>query len=294
MRVHLVDASPYIFRAYFSLPSSIVDRDGRPANAVYGFASFLLRLREEESLSHLALFFDRSLTSSFRNELLPSYKAQRELPPPELEAQQDGCERLGWALGIPVFSSARYEADDLLAALCRELAAAGHEICVVSSDKDLMQLVTEQVSLLDFARGERYDPAAVRSKMGVEPSQVADFLGLAGDSVDNIPGVPGVGPKTASALLQVFGSLENLYSRLSEVPALGIRGAASVAAKLAAHRDSAFLSKQLALLPPEAADEARAELASLALRAPEEALGPLLDELGFGNIRAKLEAWGPI
>ncbi len=291
MKVHLVDASPYIFRAYFSLPPSIKDRQGRPANAVHGFASFLLRLRDEEAPTHLALFFDRSLNSSFRNELLPSYKQQRELPPPELEAQLDACERLGRALGIPVFSSDRYEAEDLLAAVCRMVVELGHEVVLLTSDKDLMQLVSEKVTLFDFARGERYDPAGVRAKFGVEPGQIADFLGLAGDSVDNIPGVAGVGPKTAAALLQQYGSLEGIYENLDEVPKLKIRGAATLANRLALYRESAFLSKRLALLPLEAAEEARTELETLALRAPGQALDELLEELGFGTLRAKLFAW---
>lgn len=294
MRVHLIDASPYIFRAYFSLPPSLKDRQGRPVNAVHGFASFLLRLRELESPSHLALFFDRSLNSSFRNELLPSYKAQRELPPPELEAQLDTCERLGQALGIAVFASERFEADDLLAAVCRARVAEGHEVCLVSSDKDLMQLVSERVTLYDFARDERYDPAGVRAKFGVDPAQIADYLGLAGDSVDNIPGVPGIGPKTAAALLQELGSLDGIYARLAEVPNLKMRGAAAVAAKLAQHRESAFLSRELALLPLAAAEEAQVELAGLALREPLAELATLLDELGFTQLRAKLEAWGPV
>lgn len=293
MRVHLIDASPYIFRAFFSVPATLTDGLGKPVNAIHGFASFLLRLRDEEKPTHLALFFDRNLSSSFRNELLPSYKQQRELPPAELEAQIDGCLRLGQALGIPTFISDRYEAEDLLAAICHSVIAAGHEVCLVTSDKDLMQLVTPRVTLYDLARGERYDPAGVRAKFGVDPSQIADFLGLAGDSVDNIPGVPGVGPKTAAALLQAFGSLEGIYQRLAEVPYLPLRGAAGVAAKLAAHRDSAFLSKQLALLPPEAADEASAELGQLALRAPEPGLPALLEEFAFTSQRARLESWGP-
>jgi 5'-3' exonuclease len=294
MRVHLVDASPYIFRAYFSVPTTLRDHLGGPANAVHGFASFLLRLRDEERPTHLALFFDRNLSSSFRNELLPSYKQQRELPPPELEAQIDGCLRLGQALGIPVFISDRYEAEDLLAAICRALVAEGHEAVVVTSDKDLMQLVSERVSLYDLARGERYGPAEVRAKFGVDPSQITDFLGLAGDTVDNIPGVPGIGPKTAAALLQAFGTLEGIYQRIGEVPYLPLRGAAGVAAKLAEHRQSAFLSKRLAQLPAEAADEARAEFASLVLRNPEPGLAGLLDEFVFTGQRARLEGWSPL
>lgn len=293
MKAYLIDASPYIFRAFFAVPSSLKDSLGRPANAIHGFASFLLRLRDEEKPTHMALFFDRNLNSSFRNELLPSYKQQRELPPPDLEAQIDGCLRLGQALGIPTFISDRYEAEDLLAAICRGLVAEGHEICLVTADKDLMQLVSPQVTLYDLARGERYDPAGVKAKFGVDPGQIADYLGLSGDSVDNIPGVPGVGPKTAAALLQVYGSLEGIYQKLHEVPYLPLRGAAGVAAKLAAHRDSAFLSKQLALLPLEAAAEAGASLEVLAVRTPEPGLAALIEELGFTSQRARLEGWGP-
>jgi DNA polymerase-1 len=292
MRIYLVDASPYIFRAFFAVPSSIKDRQGRPANAIHGFASFLLRLREEEKPTHLALFFDRNLNSSFRNEMLPGYKQQRELPPPDLEAQIDGCVSLGRALGIPVFISDRYEAEDLLAVLCRKAVAAGHGATVVTSDKDLMQLVSDKVTLYDFARGDRYDPVAVKAKFGVTPAQIPDYLGLCGDTVDNIPGVAGIGPKTAATLLQAFGTVEGVYQKLHEVPYLPLRGAAGVAAKLEASRDSAFLSKRLALLPEEAAVEAEAELESLALRAPGEELESLLDEIGFTSQRARLAAWG--
>lgn len=292
MRIYLVDASPYIFRAFFAVPSSIKDREGRTANAIHGFASFLLRLRDEEKPTHLGLFFDRNLNSSFRNEMLPGYKQQRELPPPELEAQIDGCVRLGQALGIATFISDRYEAEDLLAVLCRKAVAAGHGATVVTSDKDLMQLVSEKVTLYDFARGDRYDPAGVRAKFGVAPEQIPDYLGLCGDTVDNIPGVPGIGPKTAATLLQALGSVEGVYQRLNEVPYLPLRGAAGVAAKLEANRDSAFLSKRLALLPEEAADEAKAELESLALRAPGSELEGLLDEMAFTGQRARLAAWG--
>ncbi|MEM7586477.1 MAG: 5'-3' exonuclease H3TH domain-containing protein [Acidobacteriota bacterium] len=195
--IHLVDASPYIFRAYFSIPSKMVGRSGLPVNAVYGFTQFLLRLVEQENVTHLGLTFDKSLTTSFRNDIYPPYKAQRELPPPELEAQQDWCQEVGEALGAAIYVDTRYEADDLVGTLCRQLEPEGHEIVVVTSDKDLAQLVNERVSLLDFAKDERYDPAAVVEKFGVRPDQIIDYLGLAGDAVDNIPGVKGVGKKTA-------------------------------------------------------------------------------------------------
>jgi 5'-3' exonuclease len=289
--VHLVDASPYIFRAYFSLPESLTDRDGRPVNAVYGFAQFLVRLVAEEAVTHLGLAFDRSLTTSFRNELFPEYKAQRELPPAELEAQLDGCERLGRALGAATFIDDRYEADDLVAALVHQLEPAGHELVVVTSDKDLAQLVTERVTLLDFARGERYDPGRVAEKFGVRPEQVADYLGLAGDSVDNIPGVKGVGKKTAAALLGALGSLDAVYDRLDEVPGLPIRGAKSLRRKLEEQREIALLSRRLATVAREA--PADADLDGLRLDGPDpDLLEPLLDELAFGGLRERLAGFG--
>lgn len=290
--VHLVDASPYIFRAYFSLPTSMTNPAGAPVNAVYGFLSFLLKLIEQEEVSHLGLAFDESLNTSFRNEIYPEYKAQRELPPAELEAQLGWCQALGEALGAATYAAERYEADDLVGTLCRQLTKAGHTVVVVSSDKDLTQLVGEQVTFLDFAKGERYGPSEVPEKMGVRAEQVADFLGLAGDSVDNIPGVRGVGPKTAAALLAAFPSLEQIYQRLDEVATLPIRGAKSLPTKLAQHEAIARLSKRLATLAFDA--PATADLAALSLRGADPAkVDPLFEELGFAGIRQRIVRWLP-
>jgi len=288
--VHLVDASPYIFRAFFSLPDSITDREGAPANAVYGFAGFLIKLVETEAPSHLALAFDRSLTTSFRNEIYPEYKAGRELPPPELEAQIDSCYALAEAFGAAAFIDERYEADDLIATLCDRLTAVGHGSVIVTADKDLAQLVTDRVELFDFARDERYGPAEVVEKFGVRPNQIADFLGLAGDAVDNIPGVSGVGKKSAVALLEAFPSLEAIYDRLDEVPALPVRGAEALRRKLEAGREAAFLSKRLATVARDA--PAEADLDALAYRgADPERLDPLFERLGFGTIRDRIPQW---
>ncbi len=289
-RVHLVDASPYIFRAYFSLPSSMVDREGAPVNAVYGFATFLLKLVADEGATHLGVAFDQSLTTSFRNEIYPAYKAQRDLPPPELEAQLDACREVAAALGATTWVDERYEADDLIGTACRRLERDGHEVVVVTSDKDLAQLVGERVTLLDYGRGERYTPEAVRAKFGVEPGQIVDLLALAGDSVDNIPGVKGVGPKTATALLTEFGDLESLYDRLHEVPAMALRGARGVAERLARDRGSAFLSRRLAAIAfdaPAAGGAAELEL----LGADREAVGPLFERLGFRSLAERIPRW---
>lgn len=278
--VHLVDASPYIFRAFFSIPSSFTNPQDKPVNAVYGFCQFLRRLQAIDSVTHLALAFDESLTTSFRNEIYEPYKAQRELPPEDLKNQLQWCRRAGEALGAATFSDLRYEADDLIATLCRPLAAAGHRVVVVTSDKDLTQLVTHQVELWDFAKDTRFGPQDVVEKFGVEPRQVVDLLALMGDSVDNIPGVKGVGKTSAVALLRTFDSLEQLYGRLEEVPEMAIRGAKSLRRKLEEQREMAFLSKRLADLAYDA--PAVAEVDALRMSEPDSAaLEVLQAELGF-------------
>ncbi len=288
--VYLVDASPYIFRAFFSLPSSMVSPSGSPVGAAYGFASFLIRLIGEEQPTHLALAFDRSLNTSFRNEIYPAYKAQRELPPPELVAQFAASEELAQPFGVATFADERYEADDLIATLCRQLTAQGCRVVVVTSDKDLAQLVDERVTLYDFGKGAWFDQSAVVAKFGVRPEQIADYLGLAGDSVDNIPGVRGVGAKTAVALLERFASVEELYDNLGAVADLPIRGARTLGRKLEAGRELAVLSKRLATVATHA--PATAELARLALvGADPEKVDPLFDRLGFGRLRERIPRW---
>ena len=288
--VYLVDASPYIFRAFFSLPSSMVSPAGDPVGAVYGFAGFLARLIAEEQPTHLALTFDRSLNTSFRNEIYPEYKAQRELPPPELEAQLDASREIAAAFGAAVYDDERYEADDLIATLGDQLLDEGCDLVVVTSDKDLAQMVSERVSLYDFAKGVRYSPGTVVEKFGVRPEQIADYLGLAGDSVDNIPGVRGVGAKTAVALLESFPSIEALYDRLDEVAGLSIRGAKTLGAKLETHRELAFLSKQLATVATDA--PVKADLGELELHGADPALvDPLFERLGFGRLRDRIPRW---
>ena len=287
--VLLVDASPYIFRAHFSLPSSIKTPGGSPAAAAYGFTSFLLKLTADEKPTHLGVAFDRSLNTSFRNEIYPAYKEQRDLPPPELEAQLDACEEIAAALGAATFIDDRYEADDLIGTLCARLEEKGHGAVVVTSDKDLAQLVSERVSLFDFSKGIRYTPKDVFEKFGVRPDQMTDFLGLAGDTVDNIPGIKGIGAKSAAELLARFGHLEELYERLDELPRMSsLRGAKSLHAKLAAGREIAFLSRQLATVE-RGVPGVRGTLESLEFRGADPArVEELFKRLGFNKIRERV------
>ncbi len=289
---YLIDASPYIFRAHFSLPGSIKTPDGRPIAASYGFTSFLLKLIADEKPTHLAVAFDRHLNSSFRNETYPAYKEQRDPPPPAIEAQIDDCLAIAAAIGAATFIDDRYEADDLIGALCTRLEKAGHGAVIVTSDKDLAQLVTGRTTLLDFGKGLRLDAAAVLEKFGVRPDQMTDYLGLAGDTVDNIPGIKGIGPKSAAELLQAYGSLEGIYERLDEIPWSKVRGAKSLHAKLVASREIAFLSKQLATVAHEVPG-VKADLKALEYQGADPAkVEKLFGRLGFNKIRERVPAAG--
>jgi 5'-3' exonuclease len=243
--LYLVDASVYVFRAYYSIPDSMTDRDGRPVNALYGFAGFLIDLLRDARPEHMAVAFDESLTSSYRNEIYPPYKANRELPPQELEYQFGMCRQLTRALGLVDLASEMYEADDIIATLALQYRERGLNSVIVTRDKDLAQVLRRGDTFWDFAGRRRIAYEQVADVFGVRAEQLADFLALAGDSVDNIPGVPGVGAKTAAALLQRFDDLDAIYAELDQVLEVPVRGAARVRERLAAHRDDAYLARRL-------------------------------------------------
>ena len=251
--LYLVDASLYVFRAWHSMPAEeFRDADGRPSNAVHGFARFLLELLERERPRHIAVAFDEALDSCFRNALYPAYKANREPAPEELRRQFAHCKALCLALGLVVLAHPEYEADDLIGSAALAARAHGHRAVIVSADKDLSQLLGEHDEQWDFARGVRWGMTGVRARHGVDAHQIADYLALAGDPVDNIPGVPGIGRKTAAVLLAHFGSLDALLDRVDEVPFLRLRGAAQAPARLRQHRDQALLCRLLATIALDA------------------------------------------
>ncbi|MDH3831637.1 MAG: hypothetical protein OEU48_08205, partial [Gammaproteobacteria bacterium] len=244
-RVYLIDASIYIFRAYYSVPDDLQNSNGDAINALHGFAGFLAGFLEQVKPQHVAVAFDESLSSSFRNEIFPAYKANREAPPAELSKQFQFCRTLVQTLGLPDFSSNRFEADDLIGTIAARMRAQGYSIVVMSADKDLAQLLEPGDMLWDYARNRRHQHADVQKWLGVAPHQVADWLALAGDAVDNIPGVPGIGPKTAAALLAEFGSLAEIYRQIETVAGMKLRGAARVQRLLQQHREAALLARQL-------------------------------------------------
>lgn len=290
-RVYLIDASIFIFRAWYSMPDAFADPRGRPTNAVYGFARFLCELMEQTEARHVAVAFDESLAQSFRNEIYPEYKANREPPPEELERQFAWCRDLTGCLGVPLYRHSRFEADDLIASLSRYWRRRGHPVSVVTGDKDLAQLVlAPEDHWWDFGRNTRLNADGIFTKFGVQPRQIPDFLALTGDNVDNIPGVPGIGPKTASALLKHFDDLDGLFGRLDELPFLKIRGAKGFAARLRQHEPTVRMARRLTGLdePIVEVDNADHEPRG---RANADGLDALLDSLGFGvTLRQRLHA----
>lgn len=275
--LYLIDASVYVFRAWFALPDRFHAPDGRPVNAVYGYARFLLGFLARERPGHVVAAFDESLAGSFRNRIYAEYKANRDPAPPELKEQFRLCKRLTESLGVGVVRSARYEADDLIGTLAA--LHPGPKV-ILTRDKDLAQLLEEGDHWWDYAADLRYGVSQVRDRFGVAPAQLADYLGLVGDPVDNIPGVPGVGPKAAAALLAAWSDLDAVYANLHRIPELPVRGAAALAARLAAHRGQALLSRELATIKRDVPFRRAPEIRRRPVRV--RAFRRLCNELGFG------------
>src|SRR5271156_3580187 len=216
-RLLIVDGHAFAYRAFFAI-RSLSAPDGAATNAIYGFIRMLGRMQPKVRPSHLAVVWDGGLAAE-RMTLLPEYKAQRPEMPRDLEKQLDQIVAYLHAAGIVSVLQDSCEADDIIAALTRQAVAHGLEVVIASSDKDFMQLVSPEVHLLNpqDKTDTLWGAEEVRAKTGVEPTQIVDWLSLTGDAVDNIPGVTGVGPKTATELLRQFGSIDSLYSRLEEV-----------------------------------------------------------------------------
>ncbi len=279
--VHLIDASYFVFRAYYSVGLEMTDGDGQPVNAVYGFGRFLGDLLEEAKPAHVAVAFDESLTTSFRSAIYPAYKANREPAPPELKRQFALCRELCRLLGLAEFGSPTHEADDIIGTIAARLRVAGHQAVLVTRDKDLAQLVRDGDHYWDYAGERRFAYGDIEAQFGVRPERMADFLALTGDSVDNIPGVPGVGPKTAAALLRDFASLEEIYEGLERVGTLPIRGAGKLAEKLTQHREAAYFARRLTTIACDMPLDI--DIETLSRRRPDlEGLGAFYDRQKFG------------
>ncbi|MBD1552946.1 DNA polymerase I [Pseudomonas typographi] len=248
----LVDGSSYLYRAFHALPPLATSK-GMPTGAVKGVLNMLKSLRKQYPDSPFAVVFDAK-GGTFRDQLFAEYKANRPSMPEDLRVQVEPLHQSVRALGYPLLCVEGVEADDVIGTLARQSAAAGREVVISTGDKDMAQLVNEHITLVNTMTGSALDVAGVREKFGVGPEHIIDYLALMGDKVDNIPGVPGVGEKTAQGLLVgIGGGLAQLYENLDKVPALPLRGAKGLPAKLEEHRDMAFLSYELATIKTDVA-----------------------------------------
>ncbi|MEI8354908.1 MAG: 5'-3' exonuclease H3TH domain-containing protein, partial [Deltaproteobacteria bacterium] len=237
--LYLIDGSSYIYRAFYAI-RHLTSPKGFPTNALYGFTQMLLKILRERKPDHIAVVFDVGRVT-FRTALYPQYKANRALMPEELVPQIEPIKEMVRAFEIPVLEMEGFEADDIIGTIARDSEKNGMDVVVVTGDKDLMQIVSKSVTLLDTMKDKATGVKEVHEKFGVGPERVTDILGLAGDSSDNIPGVPSVGEKTAIKMILEFGSLDELLARGAEVKG-------KTGEKLREFAGQALLSRRLATI----------------------------------------------
>ena len=281
-KICLIDGSGYIFRAFYGLPP-LNAPDGTPVNAVYGFTNMFLRLTSKMCCDYSLVLFDAK-RQNFRNEIFPDYKATRKEIPEELIPQFPIIREAVGALNLHYLEMEGYEADDLIATYAQKALAQGMEVVVVSADKDLMQLIRKGVEFYDPMKDKFFTPEDVKEKFGVYPDKVVDVQALSGDSTDNVPGVPGIGPKTAAELVNTFGSLEEVLIHAGEIKQNKRRET------LLANLENARISLQLVKLKDDVpVEKAPDEYHS---RCPEQAVvEAFADKYGFGSLKARLSRW---
>lgn len=273
--VYIIDGSAYIYRAYHAI-APLSNSKGQPTHAVYGFTNILLRVMREKKPQFMAIAFDMK-GPTFRHDLFPAYKANRPPMPDDLACQIPYIKKISRAMNILCLEKEGYEADDLIASSASVLAAAGNQVVILSGDKDLLQLVSENIVLWDPMSDRLMDSKAIEAKYKVGPEKLNDLFALIGDSSDNVPGVPGIGPKTADKLINEFGSLENLYQNINRITKKKLKE------NLAAFHDQAVLSQKLIALQdkvavPEQLDD------YLLPGADQKALYNLYAELEFSRL----------
>ncbi|MDI1294453.1 MAG: 5'-3' exonuclease H3TH domain-containing protein, partial [bacterium] len=286
--LYLVDGSGYIFRAYHQLPP-LTNQHGQPVGAVYGYTTMLWKLAEElgkaEGPTHMAVILDKG-SHTFRNDMYDQYKAHRPPAPEDLVPQFPMIRDATRAFSLPCIEEAGFEADDIIATYTKAAVAAGWHVTIVSSDKDLMQLIQPGVDMYDTMKNERRGPEYVMAKFGVRPEQLGDVLALMGDSVDNVPGVPGIGPKTAAKLITEYGDLESV---LTAAPSMK---KSKMQENLIDHADMARLSRRLvALHDATALPEPLEELTLKGI--PKEPLQAFLAHHGFKTLLNRLGTPSP-
>jgi DNA polymerase-1 len=281
-KLYLIDGSSYIFRAFYGIRQFLSNSKGLPTNALYGFTTMLSKVVRDEQPDYLAVVFD-SKAKTFRHEMYPEYKANRDTPPEELAEQFPYFEPLVEAFNIVSLRQDGYEADDIIGTLAKMGEQEGMTVTIVSGDKDMMQLITPHVHMLDTMKDKRFEKPEVMDKFGVPPEQVIEVMGLMGDSSDHIPGVKGVGPKTATELIQKYGSIEKLYKNIEKIDKAKLKD------KLVTDKENALLSRQLVTIDTEMKLDCQVE--DLKMREPDtDKLRALYTEFGFKSLLENLLA----
>ncbi|HEX6510538.1 MAG TPA: 5'-3' exonuclease H3TH domain-containing protein [Chloroflexota bacterium] len=280
--IFLIDASVYVYRSFHSVLPDMVDREGNPVHAVFGFARFLGDLIERIRPRYIAVAFDQRLSNSYRSRIYPAYKANREPTPVHLTRQFEQCRKVCQHLGIAAFTHCEYEADDIIGTLSCLMRDEGVRSAFITRDKDLAQLVRDGDLFWDYGARDQFGYHDIRRYYGVTPERFADYLALTGDTSDNIPGIPGIGPRTAATLMKEFESLDELYADLGRVADLKFRGAKSLSQRLSEYRDSAYLARQLTRITCDL--DLGVDREGLRRRRPNlSGLGGFYDQLGFGT-----------
>ena len=284
-RLYLVDASIYVFRSWFALSDTVRDTKGQPANAVYGFCDFALRLLDQVKPEHIVFAFDESLDTSYRNDIYPSYKANRDPAPEELKTQFSHCREILAAVGLSEIASGYYEADDLIGTLAHQAHERGQSVVIVSRDKDLTQLLEDDDIWWDYSQDLKLSCQGVLDKFGVLPEQIPDMLAIAGDPVDNIPGVPGIGPKTAMELIRHFSSIDRLLAEVGRIADINIRGAHRIEGLVREYRETIKMSHRLATICKDV--PLPADFSTQLSEADPDRVDALFALLGFGAHRKR-------
>src|SRR3972149_2843783 len=271
----LIDGSSYIYRAFHAIPY-LSNSNGLPTNAIYGFAQMLLKVIKDFKTDHIAVAFDVK-RPSFRHKMYEEYKAHRPEMPDNLKPQIPFIKKLVKAFNIPVLELEGYEADDIIGTLSRHMKEKNIEVIIIAADKDMLQLIDENTTIVDTMKGKRFGMKEVMERFGIEPILITEIMGLAGDSSDNIPGVKGIGEKTAAKLIQEFGTIENLLLNIDKVTEKGVRE------KLKKNAEDARLSRRLAAIDTNVPLDYKFE--DLAVKLPDYLkLRELLKELEFTKL----------
>ncbi|MGI6680842.1 MAG: 5'-3' exonuclease [Bdellovibrionota bacterium] len=246
-KIYIIDSSGYIFRAFYAI-TNLTTKSGFPTNALYGFLKMYIKLLKEADPKYIVSVFDTG-EKNFRHALYPEYKANRAKCPDELSVQMPFFRDFVNALGIKVLEKVGFEADDIIATVSDKASSLNMSVEIVSADKDLMQLVGGNVSIFDTMKDKHYDKEEVKAKFGIYPEKIRDYLALVGDSSDNVPGIKGLGPKTATLLLENYENIDKVYSSLSTIENdKSIRGAKSLVKNLLDNKETLLLSKKLVSL----------------------------------------------